>query len=183
MSRVAKGLLIVAGICGLLIALWGWAAIRYNPLRSEARRAWKEKAIAEIAARVADPSRLNGELDALRSAQAREEPREEGFWISDHLLLMRNGDWLAYASICQKEDRRIRDLFLARGSDGQWYYSTYHFCIGMVVLRMEEQPESLAEFVKAYYLRPFDGHSDECLRKTWPPAARPRSASSSANHR
>jgi len=85
---------------------------------------------------------------------------------------MRNGDWLAYANICQKEDHRIRDLFLGRGSDGRWYYSTYHFCIGMVVLKMEEQSDDLAGFAKTYYLRPFDGHSDKCLQETWPPDSR-----------
>jgi hypothetical protein len=171
MSRAAEKLLIAAGVCGLLIAFGVWATGGRDPLRSRARRAWKQKAIAEIAARVADPKRLGIELGRL-NAQARANPDEEGLWLSDRLMVMRKGDWLAYANICQKEDWRIHDLFLARGSDGQWYYSTYHFCIGMVVLRVEEQPDSLAGFVKAHYLRPFDGRSDECLQKTWPPAAR-----------
>jgi hypothetical protein len=38
----------------------------------------------------------------------------------------------------------------------------------MIVLRGDEQSEELTSFVKTYYLRPFDGHSDECLQKTWP---------------
>jgi hypothetical protein len=85
----------------------------------------------------------------------------------------RNGEWLAYTNVCRKEDRHIHDLFLARGSDGRWYYSTYHFCIGMIVLRMEEQqPEDLAGFAKTYFLRTFDGQSDDCLQKTWPPDSR-----------
>ena len=85
---------------------------------------------------------------------------------------MRNGDWLAYANICQKEDSRIQDLFLGRGSDGRCYYSTYHFCKGMIGLKMEEQADDLVEFAKTYCLRQFDGHSDECLQKTWPPDSR-----------
>lgn len=94
-------------------------------------------------------------------------------WLSERLIVMRNGDWLAYTNICRKQDQHIYDLFLARGSDGQWYYSTYHFCIGMVALRMEEeQPDDLAGFAKTYYLRTFDGQSDECLQKTWPPDSR-----------
>lgn len=48
-------------------------------------------------------------------------------------------------------------------------YSTYHFCIDMIVLRGDEQSEDLAGFAKTYHLRSFDGHSDECLQKTWPP--------------
>jgi hypothetical protein len=172
MSRAAKWLLIVAGLCGLLIALGAWLAAQRNPLRSEARRAWKEKAMAEIAALVADSNRLSGELEQLKEAQAQAKPTDEGFWISGHLLLMRNGDWLAYANNCWKEEPHIYDMFLARGSDGQWYYSTYHFCVKMLVLRVGDQPESLAAFAKAHYLRPFDGRSDECLQKTWPPASR-----------
>lgn len=85
---------------------------------------------------------------------------------------MRNGDWLAYANICHKQDGRIRDLFLGRGSDGRWYYSTFHFCNQMIVLKMEEQSTNLVEFAKTYYLREFDGRSDECLQKTWPAGSR-----------
>ena len=88
------------------------------------------------------------------------------------MILMRKGEWLAYTNVCRKQDRHIYDLFLARGSDGRWYYSTYHFCIGMIVLRMEEQPEDLAEFARTYFLRTFDGRSDDCLQKTWPPESR-----------
>ena len=39
----------------------------------------------------------------------------------------------------------------------------------MIVLRGDEQSEDLAGFAKTYHLRSFDGHSDECLQKTWPP--------------
>jgi hypothetical protein len=86
-----KKLLLIAGICGLLVAVVLYAAGAGASLRSGARRAWKEEAI------------------------------------------------------------------------------TYHFCIDMIVLRGDDQSEDLAGFVKAYYLRPFKGHSDECLQKTWPP--------------
>jgi hypothetical protein len=81
---------------------------------------------------------------------------------------MKNGDWILYRSICTKQDRRIHDIFIGRASDGKWYYSTYHFCIGLVTLMMMDQSENLPEFLKTYYLREFDGHSDKCLKKTWP---------------
>ncbi len=85
------------------------------------------------------------------------------------IIVMTNGQWMAYRNVCAKEKEGIPDLFLGRGSDGRWYYSTYHFCIRMIVLKdMLGQPESLAQFVQEGFLREFDGHSDECLKKTWP---------------
>ena len=86
---------------------------------------------------------------------------------------MTNGEWIAYTNICRKQDFKIQDLFIGRASDGKWYYSTYHFCIDMVVLRMREdmlepRPGSVKQFADEYYLKEFDGRSDECLRKTWP---------------
>ena len=163
-----KKLLIIGSACVLLLALAFYAAGSGASLRSSARRAWKAKAIADIAARIADPAWATNELALLQKRGTNGDSSYEG-WLSDHMIAMRNGDWLAYASACQKEHHRIRDLFLARGSDGRWYYSTYHFCIDMIVLRGEERSADLPAFAKAYFLHPFDGHSDECLRQTWPP--------------
>lgn len=40
----------------------------------------------------------------------------------------------------------------------------------MIALRMDDPSASLGDFVNAYYLRPFDGRSDVCLKTTtWPP--------------
>jgi hypothetical protein len=138
---------------------------------SSARREWKDRAIADLSTRVGDSAWVSNELAHLKT-RGTNDPSDSDGWLSERLIVMRNGDWLAYANICQKQDSRIRDLFLGRGSDGRWYYSTYHFCKGMVVLKMEEQSDDLAAFAKTYYLRQFDGHSDECLQKTWPPDSR-----------
>ena len=89
--------------------------------------------------------------------------------LTENLILATNGDWIVWASKCSKEDRRIHDIFVGRASDGKWYYSTFHFCNGKIVLMMEEQPANLGAFIQAYSLREFDGQSDECLGKTWPP--------------
>lgn len=90
-------------------------------------------------------------------------------WISEDLIVMTNGQWIAYRNVCQKEGERIPDLFLGRGSDGRWYYSTYHFCVRMLNLKdVMGQPKSLTEFRQTYYLREFDGHSDECLKEPRP---------------
>lgn len=87
---------------------------------------------------------------------------------------MTNGKWIAYASICRKSDFWIKDIFIGRGSDEKWYYSTYHFCNGMFAMMMDydmpqrPQPESIAAFAQRHALREFDGESNECLKKTWP---------------
>jgi hypothetical protein len=166
-----KRFLVIAGVFSVLAAVAVVAiAVRYAP-SAGARRAWKEKAIAEISSRVTGSAWPSNELAHLKT-RGTNDASDSDTWLSERLIVMRNGDWLTYANICQKEDSRIRDLFLARGSDGRWYYSTYHFCIGMVVLRMEKQSDDLSAFAKTYHLRQFDGHSDECLRKTWPPDSR-----------
>ena len=163
---------VIAIVSVLLLAVIGAVAFFRPPsLRSGARRAWKERSITDISARVADPSWPTNEFARLKP-QSTNDVSDEVSWLSEHIIVTRKGEWLAYANSCQKQDGRIPDIFVARGSDGRWYYSTYHFCVGMVVLRMDEQPEDLATFAKAYFLQTFDGQSDDCLQKTWPPISR-----------
>jgi len=162
LGSVKKPLVILITSTLLLAVICAVAFLRPSRLQSSARRAWKEKSIADIAARVADPS----------WPTSTNELGDDASWLSDHIILTRDGEWLAFANSCQKQDGRIPDIFLARGSDGLWYYSTYHFCVGMLVLRVEEQPEDLATFAKTYFLQTFDGQSDDCLQKTWPPTSR-----------
>ncbi len=131
------------------------------------RREWKDATISLLEKRVADAGWVTQELAAVKAKLAAEGEEDDG-WFSSNLLLLKNGDWIAYASRCRKEDWRIPDIFIGRGSDGKWYYSTYHFCRGMLALRVDDRPESLTKFITSYSLREFDGHSDECLKKTWP---------------
>src|SRR2546421_512471 len=90
------------------------------------------------------------------------------------LVLVAAGAWLAlrarntfnplYAA------PQIQDLFIGQGSDGRWYYSTFHFCVQKVTLFNEgTQPDSLLQFADGYSLRPFDTHSNDCLQSTWTP--------------
>lgn len=139
-----------------------------NSSRASARRAWKEKTVAEISIQATNPTWLSNGLAKLQSNSTTNSTDTDA-WFSDQLILMKNGEWLDYASICRKQEGKIDDLFIAYGSDERWYYSTYHFCIDMIVLRMNEQPAGLSDFVKDYSLRTFDGKSDECLKKTWLP--------------
>jgi hypothetical protein len=165
-----KKKLVILGTALCLCAVGvGAVALFGGPPRldSKARKQWKNKAIAEIAKQTSDTAPILKEVEAMKTRPSVES--EWDGWISEDLIVMTNGQWMAYRNVCAKEKERIPDLFLGHGSDGRWYYSTYHFCIRMIVLRdMLGQPESLAQFVRQGFLREFDGHSDECLKKTWP---------------
>jgi hypothetical protein len=165
-----------------LVAVWflyardGYA----RRLHAAPRKEWKDRAVSESAQLTGAPVRIEREVDSAKRALAEEKTYTDA-WISDRggatrptvsFILMANGQWIAYASMCSKEDERIHDIFVGHGSDGKWYYSTYHFCVRMIALRTDPQPSSLAAFAERYFLREFDGRSDEALRATWPPKRR-----------
>ena len=135
------------------------------------RRDWKNQAVAEIVKLAADSQWLSQELAAVRK-RCPPGKRYEGTWFSDSLALAADGQWLIYRTKCSKEDRKIDDIFVAKASNGKWYYSTYHFCIRMASLRIDGQPVDLDTLIKDYALREFDGQSDDALKTTWPPADR-----------
>lgn len=89
-----------------------------DPYRIRQRRAWKNWAIADIAQRTDDPKWLASEIGRLKK-QGGSDPEFPETWLSKHLVLMRNGEWITYANICRKEDGRIDDLFIGKGSDGR----------------------------------------------------------------
>ena len=145
-----------------------------NPYRlyGRTRREWKDNAVKAIAHRTTDVPKITAELARMKS-ETEKENHASNSWKRGFLFQMKSGEWMAFTNICGKSNFRIYDLFIGRASDGKWYYSTYHFCIGAIALRMradaEGQPENMAQFVQEYYLKEFVGSSDECLRKTWPP--------------
>lgn len=155
-----SGLLIAATAIGLNFI----PSCRGDPLYRKERKAWKATAISEINHRIQDRQWLESELAKVK----KQVKDDEGEWCSENLAVATNGEWIVCASKCAKENPSIYDIFIGHGSDGKWYYSTYHFCVGKLVLKMDERPGSLSEFVQTYYLEEFDGRSDECLRKTWP---------------
>ena len=154
-------------ICALAGGVTVAVLAKGGRLHAKPRREWKAQAIAQIERRINDRQALQIEIN--RIVRTSPASRSAGSWVGDGVLVMKNGDWIACKNICSKENWRIHDLFIGRGSDGKWYYSTFHFCIGMTVLRHMEswQPDSLAQFADAYWLVPFDGRSDLCLNATW----------------
>lgn len=153
---------LLAGVA--LLAFGFFLTFGGNRLYTKARKQWKASAISQIDQKVRDTRWLESEIRELKKQVATDAER----WFSESLILATNGDWLVCASQCHKQDSRIHDIFIGRASDGKWYYSTYHFCVGKLVLKMAEPPGSLNEFIQSYFLREFDGQSDECLKKTWP---------------
>ena len=141
----------------------------------QARRDWKDEAISLINSLANDPNWVLKEKAHVASADVERDPAilaEE--WLSTRMILMSNGEWLVYQNHCSKEKpklnakprRPVSDIFIAKGSNGKWYYSTCHFCVGMIVITGDDPPPSIAKFARRYHLREFDGQSDECLQQT-----------------
>lgn len=169
MNMRARGCLIGIGVSVGIVALVGIVLILGLPKYQQyARRAWKEGALPEIRRLADDPSLVSAEINMLGGPRAGNGRVLAEHWLSDRLILMSNGEWLVYKSHCSKvSPRLVSDIFLAKGSNGKWHYSTYHFCVGMCVLVMmqDAQPRDLAAFAKTYHLQEFDGQSDECLKE------------------
>lgn len=161
-TRRWLGIGCVAALIVTLIIAW----FAFDLSGSRGRREFKERAIAQIERRWNDKAWLEAETPRLRTKAW----PGEGAWYSDELILLKNGEWIICQSVCPKEQNTTarKDLFIGRGSDGKWYYSSFHFCVGKCVLAMESwQPASLNEFVVGYWLEPFDGKSDDCFKPTW----------------
>jgi len=138
-----------------------WLVLGPDRYHTAARIQWKDTALAELRAEVANEPALK----TLREKKL----YDDNLWVDDTLIHFRNGEWMLYRSQCHKEDWRVHDIFLGRGSDGVWYYSTFHFCRGMSVLQMMGPAESLEDFKAKCCLASFDGSSEACLNSTWPP--------------
>ena len=92
-----------------------------------------------------------------------------GIITEQDIILCLDGSWLCYRAQCHKQDSKVWDIFVAKASDGRWYYSDYHFCVGMMVLSSWGQPTSLEQFKRRYALEEFDGVSDLALEPTKKP--------------
>jgi hypothetical protein len=110
--------------------------------------------------------------DITADLAVRNPPSEPGDWMNEKVIFCEDGAWLAYRSHTHKENTGIYDIFIAKASDGRWYYSTFHFCVDACVLATDSQPASLAQFRQKYSLAEFDGKSDLALERTWPPLSK-----------
>lgn len=148
--RIA-GALVMLLIAGLVFT---FLATRPDQYHTPERRAAKARMIGDIKSQVA---RLDPETELQKTE-----------WWDDTFIRFYDGSWIAYRAQCHKVDPKVYDLFIGRASDGNWYYSTFHFCIGMLALRDHDQMESIHHFISEYALESFDGSSDQALLPTWP---------------
>jgi hypothetical protein len=149
-------------VCVALVLGW-WAVTRYKYQR--ARAVWKTTTLDRLSGLSLTNDAISQELEALKENRG---TREQWEWTGEHVLVMTNGEYFVYASRHGFNNGFVDHLFLAHGSDGRWYYSTYHFCNSMAGVRGDDPPGSIREFASRYCAREFDGRSDVCLQHTWP---------------
>lgn len=152
-TKSRLGLTLVPAILTAILLL-----IRALTPSTEARRAWKVATVATIEA--VDGDTIRGEIETLRKTT----PSDPGArWISPKILLMADGSHIVYANICTKQDPRVRDLFVGKGSDGRWYFSTRHFCSHMCALMLDRRPATLHDFATTYDAVTLPPDSDEAI--------------------
>jgi hypothetical protein len=144
-----------------LLVIWQ-QVVRHNSER--ARCSWKASALQTLGRTQMDDAEIRTEIDQIK----RPTLNLNFGWAHDHVILMTNGEYLVYEFWHGFNSGAVDHLFLARGTNGKWYYSTYHFCSHMTGISGEDPAGSISEFAKRYSVREFDGKSDECLKHTWP---------------
>ncbi len=163
-KRGVAVVILIALIAAAVAIRGGGAKDRHH---SDYRRAWKDRAVAEIEADLKDPDYFIDRLGKEPEPRGYFDTSGEEEWLTGDTIVCADGSWLMFRNRCYKEDERIHDLFVARASDGSWYYSDFHFCIGAMVVGMRGQPDSLEGFKSEYFLEAFDGRSDRSLEPTW----------------
>lgn len=164
-GAVSRKLIIGISIPVILVGLvlgW-WSITRYKHQR--ARADWKTTTLQRLAGLSLTDESISQDLETLKASQGTKDGQQ---WAGERVLLMTNGEYLVYASRHGFNSGFADHLFLAHGSDGRWYYSTYHFCNRMVAVMSDHPPSSIVEFSKTYSALEFDGKSDVCLQRTWP---------------
>ncbi len=146
-------LILVCIFAGGLFYLIQKADIHHTKMRL----AWKNVAIQTITTHLKDPDHLKKSFS------------DNSEWLTPNTILNQDASWLVYQSQCHKIDPEIHDIFIAKASNGKWYYSDFHFCKNIMALEADGQPRSLDSLKYQYFLVEFDGKSDEALKPTWIP--------------
>jgi hypothetical protein len=143
-----------------LVGLYCFAKLKTN----HDRAVWKVQALEQLGKLTATNEIVRQDLDDLLAPWPDGKPG----WAGEHVLRMTNGEYIIYAYRHGANEGFPDHLFLGHGSDGRWFYNTFHFCNYMAMVSGEDPPGGIAEFTNRYAAREFDGKSDECLKHTWP---------------
>jgi hypothetical protein len=144
------------------------AVKRSDEFHTPERRQWKNDAITAITKDLENPGYLKDRFGEVPEPMG-EFDTSELQWLTEETIVCQDASWLAYRAQTHKNDSKIHDIFIARASDGKWYYSDFHFCKQMMVLESNGQPMSLDEFTWQYFMVEFDGVSAAALNHTWIP--------------
>jgi hypothetical protein len=161
-----KRRIIRIALIALVLLVAGAFSLRWFLSSARLRKNWKDQGVPAVAHWADDSHWLDEHIGPIK-AQLAQQPPSWGAWVGDHVLLMKNGDWIVFQNDCSHQQQLLRDIFIGKGSDGRWYYSSFHFCCDAIVLKIEAQPPDLTAFVQKYFLREFDGKSDDAIKPTW----------------
>ena len=162
-SRAPRWIRILSVPLLIIVSLSGWWAVTQYRYQI-ARENWKTATLPHLVETSATNEQVRIELEQIKNPTS----NVDFSWAHEHVILMTNGEYLVYAFRHGFNNGFLDHLFLAHGTDGKWYYSTYHFCNHMAVILADDPPGSIGEFAKRYWLSEFDGKSDDCLKHTWP---------------
>ncbi len=98
------------------------------------KESWLENAIVKLQAQHTLPPEI------IRSS-------ETNAWADKGYLVFSNG-WASFTSHSSHDSEKIGDVSLLRTSDGDYYISDFHFCLG--VCEFSIRPKDFSEFLALY---------------------------------
>jgi hypothetical protein len=123
-----------------ILLISGYFYFQYK--KSQIQKDYILNAISEIDHWSKDSSWIKSQK-ALAEKQI-EDKSDSAPWLTNHFFLMNNGDYLIYFQNCGKINFFVDDVFIAKGSDGSWYCSGFHYCKYMFYFRViYGRPENL----------------------------------------
>jgi hypothetical protein len=149
-------------VLGIAAIYFGWmGTVKWRFERGRAK--WAAAALPRLAGLSSTSEVVRTEIAQLKAPT----PNLDYGWAHDEVILMTNGEYIVYAWRHGFNSGFVDHLFLGHGSDGKWYYSTYHFCNHMAGILGDDPAGSIAEFTARYWVREFDGKPEHCLKRTW----------------
>ena len=73
-------------------------------------------------------------------------------WVSHGFLVFSNG-WASFTFHTIHDSEDIGDIALLRTSDGIFYVSYFHFCVGEAEFSSQRHPKDIAEFLELFGAR------------------------------